>query len=559
MFIRTYIQGHTIDLYTSGYDLSQAGTRLDLSNPATLPAGVQNSQQFVEQLLHYNPAIAHRLSSSNRFSQQADIQDQFEQGQWVAVYPKETKPHKSQKKSWLETGSITLDIKNAIAQRHTPKQPLTPIPPRLSRVISNDSSEKKAPLVSQLIIEVAGQNLTQSQYLSLNKTVTDSAKKQTALNDNQRGHRSLVHFQQISETPRTLSLSINMTSEPSPLQLPLTTQPLKPSNRSLSKAEYDNVLIPIKPFLHHSTDKAITAANQLSDGWLYVFWKGSLWRELDVSQEGTLRDCRVAWYRNQIRFGQHNHDAAREAEGHGLDNIWLPYKINNEYQLGHNGLRIAFSETQWTWNHIEALEANAEHLTAQTTSLDGIKQYSEKQHFDSASDSINAIEITMKTSQSKQSIDVNKPAKIAAICLTPEPNTLFLKINDHNLAALAGKRYQLIAGKNTLEGTLPANGIINEPIPNQAAEGELRIWCNNDSDSPSHRIPIKLGQLASIGSPAGIQARLNNLNHHAGVIDGITGRKTLAAIKQFQQQNHLTVDGDVGPITRSKLRDIHGS
>ncbi len=38
-----------------------------------------------------------------------------------------------------------------------------------------------------------------------------------------------------------------------------------------------------------------------------------------------------------------------------------------------------------------------------------------------------------------------------------------------------------------------------------------------------------------------------------GPIDGIRGRKTIAAIKQFQAANHLVPDGIVGPKTSAKL------
>jgi peptidoglycan hydrolase-like protein with peptidoglycan-binding domain len=55
-------------------------------------------------------------------------------------------------------------------------------------------------------------------------------------------------------------------------------------------------------------------------------------------------------------------------------------------------------------------------------------------------------------------------------------------------------------------------------------------------------------------STAAIQARLNALGASpALVVDGISGPKTLAAIKAFQSSHGITPDGIVGPITLAAL------
>lgn len=46
-----------------------------------------------------------------------------------------------------------------------------------------------------------------------------------------------------------------------------------------------------------------------------------------------------------------------------------------------------------------------------------------------------------------------------------------------------------------------------------------------------------------------VQARLNNLGYNCGSIDGINGANTQKAIKKFQQDNGLQVDGIVGKNT----------
>lgn len=50
-----------------------------------------------------------------------------------------------------------------------------------------------------------------------------------------------------------------------------------------------------------------------------------------------------------------------------------------------------------------------------------------------------------------------------------------------------------------------------------------------------------------------IQKALKENGYDPGPIDGIIGRMTIAAIKQFQQNHRLLVDGIVGPSTLAKL------
>lgn len=50
-----------------------------------------------------------------------------------------------------------------------------------------------------------------------------------------------------------------------------------------------------------------------------------------------------------------------------------------------------------------------------------------------------------------------------------------------------------------------------------------------------------------------LQSELVHLGYSVGPIDGIYGSKTLAAVKAFQQHDHLQADGIAGPLTQSAL------
>jgi len=54
-------------------------------------------------------------------------------------------------------------------------------------------------------------------------------------------------------------------------------------------------------------------------------------------------------------------------------------------------------------------------------------------------------------------------------------------------------------------------------------------------------------------SISGIQTCLKNAGFYNGKIDGIKGRQTRSAIKEFQSANGLNADGIVGPKTREAL------
>ncbi|MBD5395835.1 MAG: hypothetical protein HDR71_16590 [Lachnospiraceae bacterium] len=65
------------------------------------------------------------------------------------------------------------------------------------------------------------------------------------------------------------------------------------------------------------------------------------------------------------------------------------------------------------------------------------------------------------------------------------------------------------------------------------------------------RATIKYGSRGS--DVTYLQQRLTAKGYSVGTIDGIFGIKTLEAVKAFQAENGLTVDGIVGPKTWAKL------
>lgn len=116
---------------------------------------------------------------------------------------------------------------------------------------------------------------------------------------------------------------------------------------------------------------------------------------------------------------------------------------------------------------------------------------------------------------------------------------------------IKNKPYRLKIGELVTQGDTDADGKLTTQVPFDATDAVL------SADGYSRKVVI--GGLEPLHTARGIQARLLNLGYMPGPIDGVIGRRTMAAIKAFQEQEGLDVDGIVGPQTRKALRVAYGS
>ncbi|HEA52750.1 hypothetical protein [Marinobacter antarcticus] len=111
----------------------------------------------------------------------------------------------------------------------------------------------------------------------------------------------------------------------------------------------------------------------LRTGWIYVFFRGRLWRELAVvtseSAAPVLRDTAVA----QARTASVEACNDRTATGPELDVIHIPARLNGTDV--YSSVYLAFSETQWSWEYISALELNTDYVTARCRSAKAIRAF----------------------------------------------------------------------------------------------------------------------------------------------------------------------------------------
>jgi N-acetylmuramoyl-L-alanine amidase len=101
------------------------------------------------------------------------------------------------------------------------------------------------------------------------------------------------------------------------------------------------------------------------------------------------------------------------------------------------------------------------------------------------------------------------------------------------------------------------DGKIEKDIPVNAQSAELVV---KDGDTPLQNVTLQvaIGHLDPVEEVSGQKSRLNNLGYFLGSVGGDDAAKFKSAVEEFQCDNGLTVDGDCGPQTQAKLKQIHG-
>ncbi|MBT0010505.1 hypothetical protein [Vibrio alginolyticus] len=235
----------------------------------------------------------------------------------------------------------------------------------------------------KIVVEFAGQWSSNAACLMLGKTDAQKEKVTVGKADTENKHRSLATFKDLEAEGKTLYIKIPCSDQPQPILLKLA-EDLQPVDKETQMDEWDNVLVPVRPlaYLDGSNDKA--KASDLRGGFLYVFWKGKLWREMAINEKGYYQDVDVEYYRT-LEQEEKKKDTPqviqRSASGFAMAHFWAPYKISGEVQQGENGLKIIFSPKQKRFAQIEALESDAGLLEKSSTPLDELSSYSDAQSF----------------------------------------------------------------------------------------------------------------------------------------------------------------------------------
>jgi hypothetical protein len=145
--------------------------------------------------------------------------------------------------------------------------------------------------------------------------------------------------------------------------------------------------------------------------------------------------------------------------------------------------------------------------------------------------------------------------------------TAMVPLHDLHLAlteggeAQANTRYTAECDGVRHEGTTDGSGHVTIPVRpstrfvtltlhHEAGEGE--------DEGHDEVLRIEVGGLDPGDELTGIQARLRNLGHSPGPIDGEMGPRTRRAIETFQRDEGLQVTGELDDETMQRLDDRHG-
>ncbi len=421
----------------------------------------------------------------------------------------------------------------------------------------------------KISVELAGRARCFKQRLEINQLNEgtqpgERQQRQSPKPDHESPHRCLIEFQGLSNAPRNLDLVISTSGSAGDIRLPLVeSHPV--AEKSTGKEEWDTVIIPIKPLGYINKQRDRRQADLLRPGYVYVFWQGRLWRELEVNRNNSFRDIDVQAYRNG---GATDTENTRQAEGHWLNEIWLPYKLKGADQSDQ--IQLLYSECQLDFSYIENLENDSGKLASISTAASELKNYSSQKSFNSCTADIGAITTALLDQQidpdagyqvvSKKGHQLNRSRNhnIPVAYLEPLGEKFALKVEDENGRPFTNRSINLNHGGNIITAVTDSNGIVEIPLPEAIDAAELELSLGEDQ--PLRRLPFECLQSAiePVATVKGQQLRLNNLGYNAGVVDGINGRRTRAAARAFQKDSNLQVDGIIGPMTQSELKSRYG-
>jgi N-acetylmuramoyl-L-alanine amidase len=132
----------------------------------------------------------------------------------------------------------------------------------------------------------------------------------------------------------------------------------------------------------------------------------------------------------------------------------------------------------------------------------------------------------------------------------PSRVVVFLNVNDE---PLANRDFEMEVDGHTTTGKTKPDGSVELFIPGNAKKGLLKV---HDGDG-EHEFKLALGKLDPIDSIVGVQQRLLNLGYDCGPADGVLGPRTESALRRFQGDNKLAVNGQADQPTRNRLVEKH--
>lgn len=153
---------------------------------------------------------------------------------------------------------------------------------------------------------------------------------------------------------------------------------LKHARSNIERDDYqENTLLRVKPLAEIASNLPVNSGGvtvyqgkgvaMLRPGYLYIFRKGRLWRELEIGEQSRFSDVDLEAVRAEVMDPGSGLRVIRPSSGDWLDDLLIPVFLQGQAVM--HDFRMAYSEVQWDWSYIEQLEQDELACDARTTGV----------------------------------------------------------------------------------------------------------------------------------------------------------------------------------------------
>ena len=165
-------------------------------------------------------------------------------------------------------------------------------------------------------------------------------RQSAAFNGLDGGYRRQVFIKDILPGSYHLTYDLDGLKIPLDLGTPVDSVP-----ESAFSDRWETIVVPVVPraYCHHRMLRLENFADYpRTNGYIYVYINGYLWRELETGEKGVLNDIDLEQYKGRDR---------RPATGTQVRHILVPFQVNGKQPK----IEICFSEIQWSWSQVQLL------------------------------------------------------------------------------------------------------------------------------------------------------------------------------------------------------------
>jgi hypothetical protein len=122
---------------------------------------------------------------------------------------------------------------------------------------------------------------------------------------------------------------------------------------------------------------------------------------------------------------------------------------------------------------------------------------------------------------------------------------------------LANRKYVFEFDDTKREGSTDGDGLLDELVPASLNSALVTVEITDDDPPQVAQWKLQVGSLNPADDVTGAQSRLRNLSLYTGPIDGRRSDAFRLALRSFQTQNELEVNGLLDDATAKKLGELH--